>query len=82
VGEQAAGMIAVLATFEVTEVRPLIDFGQGEGNLEGDRAGGTRGGGPGYYRTGFRLRLCTALLAAIKVGSSQFPLPSRDSEES
>ena len=28
VGEQAAGMIAVLATFEVTEVRPLIDFGQ------------------------------------------------------
>ena len=28
-GEQAAGMIAVLATFEVTEVRPLIDFGQG-----------------------------------------------------
>jgi hypothetical protein len=29
VGEQAAGMIAVLATFEVTEVRPLIDFGQG-----------------------------------------------------
>jgi hypothetical protein len=29
VGEQAAGMIAALATFEVTEVRPLIDFGQG-----------------------------------------------------
>jgi hypothetical protein len=29
VGEQAAGMIAVLATFEVTEIRPLIDFGQG-----------------------------------------------------
>lgn len=29
VGEQAAQMIAVLATFEVTEVRPLIDFGQG-----------------------------------------------------
>jgi hypothetical protein len=29
VGEQAAGMIAVLATFEITEVRPLIDFGQG-----------------------------------------------------
>jgi hypothetical protein len=28
VGEPAAGMIAVLATFEVTEVRPLIDFGQ------------------------------------------------------
>jgi hypothetical protein len=29
VGEQAANMIKVLATFEVTEVRPLIDFGQG-----------------------------------------------------
>ncbi|MCK9564581.1 MAG: pyridoxamine 5'-phosphate oxidase family protein [Methanothrix sp.] len=29
VGEQAAGMIAVLATFEITEIRPLIDFGQG-----------------------------------------------------
>ncbi len=29
VGAQAAGMIAVLATFKVTEVRPLIDFGQG-----------------------------------------------------
>ena len=29
VGEQAAEMIAELATFEVTEVRPLIDFGQG-----------------------------------------------------
>ncbi|MCK9441525.1 MAG: pyridoxamine 5'-phosphate oxidase family protein [Methanothrix sp.] len=29
VGEQAAEMIAVLATFEVTQVRPLIDFGQG-----------------------------------------------------
>jgi hypothetical protein len=29
VGEHAAGMIAVLATFEVTEVRPLIDLGQG-----------------------------------------------------
>lgn len=28
VGEQAAGMIAVLAVFEVTEVRPLVDFGQ------------------------------------------------------
>jgi hypothetical protein len=28
VGEQAAEMIAVLATFEITEVRPLIDFGQ------------------------------------------------------
>ena len=29
VGEEAVGMIAALATFEVTEVRPLIDFGQG-----------------------------------------------------
>jgi hypothetical protein len=29
VGEQAADMIMVLATFEITEVRPLIDFGQG-----------------------------------------------------
>ena len=29
VGEEAVGMIAVLATFEVVEVRPLIDFGQG-----------------------------------------------------
>jgi hypothetical protein len=29
VGEQAADMIKMLATFEVTEVRPLIDFGQG-----------------------------------------------------
>jgi hypothetical protein len=29
VGEKAADMIKVLATFEVTEVRPLIDFGQG-----------------------------------------------------
>jgi hypothetical protein len=29
VGEQAAGMIAVLAIFEITQVRPLIDFGQG-----------------------------------------------------
>jgi hypothetical protein len=29
VGEQEADMIKVLATFEVTEVRPLIDFGQG-----------------------------------------------------
>jgi len=28
VGEQAADMIKVLATFEVTEVRPLLDFGQ------------------------------------------------------
>ncbi|NTV27551.1 MAG: pyridoxamine 5'-phosphate oxidase family protein [Methanothrix sp.] len=29
IGEQAADMIKVLVTFEVTEVRPLIDFGQG-----------------------------------------------------
>jgi hypothetical protein len=29
VGEQAANTIKVLATFEVTEVRPLVDFGQG-----------------------------------------------------
>ena len=29
VGEQAAEMIKVLATFEIAEVRPLIDFGQG-----------------------------------------------------
>jgi hypothetical protein len=29
VGEQAVEMIKVLATFEVTEVRPLIDSGQG-----------------------------------------------------
>ena len=29
VGQEAAGMIAVLATFEVEEIRPLIDFGQG-----------------------------------------------------
>ena len=29
VGEQAANMIKVLATFDITEVRPLIDFGQG-----------------------------------------------------
>ena len=29
VGEQAADMIKVLATFEISEVRPLIDFGQG-----------------------------------------------------
>jgi hypothetical protein len=28
VGEHEAGIIAVLAAFEVTEVRPLIDFGQ------------------------------------------------------
>jgi hypothetical protein len=29
VGEQAASMIKVLATFDVTEIRPLVDFGQG-----------------------------------------------------
>ena len=29
VGEEAVEMIAVLAAFEVEEVRPLIDFGQG-----------------------------------------------------
>ena len=29
VGEEAVKMIAVLAAFEVEEVRPLIDFGQG-----------------------------------------------------
>ena len=29
VGELAAGMIAALGTFEVMEVRPLVDFGQG-----------------------------------------------------
>jgi len=29
VGKQAAEMVKTLATFEVTEVRPLIDFGQG-----------------------------------------------------
>jgi len=29
VGELAAGMIGALATFDVTEVRPLVDFGQG-----------------------------------------------------
>lgn len=29
VGKQAAEMIQVLSTFEVTEVRPLVDFGQG-----------------------------------------------------
>jgi hypothetical protein len=29
VGKQASEMIQVLATFDVTEVRPLIDFGQG-----------------------------------------------------
>lgn len=29
VGEQAAEMVKVLVTFELTEVRPLIDLGQG-----------------------------------------------------
>jgi hypothetical protein len=29
VGEQAKSMIKVLATFDVTEIRPLVDFGQG-----------------------------------------------------
>jgi len=29
VGKEAAEMIKTLATFEVTEVRPLVDFGQG-----------------------------------------------------
>jgi hypothetical protein len=29
VGEQAVQMMKVLVTFDVTEVRPLIDFGQG-----------------------------------------------------
>jgi len=29
VGEEAAGMIAAAVRFEVTEVRPLIDMGQG-----------------------------------------------------
>lgn len=29
VGDQAANMIKVLATFDVTEIRPLVDFGQG-----------------------------------------------------
>jgi hypothetical protein len=29
IGEQAASMAKVLATFDVTEIRPLIDFGQG-----------------------------------------------------
>src|SRR5512137_1202103 len=29
ISEQAADMIKVLATFEVVEVRPLVDFGQG-----------------------------------------------------
>jgi hypothetical protein len=29
IGVQAASMVKVLATFDVTEIRPLIDFGQG-----------------------------------------------------
>jgi hypothetical protein len=29
IGEQAAEMVKTLVTFEVTEVRPLVDFGQG-----------------------------------------------------
>jgi hypothetical protein len=29
IGEQAASMVKVLAIFDVTEIRPLIDFGQG-----------------------------------------------------
>lgn len=29
VGEEGADMVQVLATFDVVEVRPLIDFGQG-----------------------------------------------------
>jgi hypothetical protein len=29
VGKQAAEMIQTLATFDITEVRPLVDFGQG-----------------------------------------------------
>jgi hypothetical protein len=29
IGEQAASLVKVLATFDVTEVRPIIDFGQG-----------------------------------------------------
>lgn len=29
IGEHAASMVKVLATFDVTEVRPIIDFGQG-----------------------------------------------------
>jgi hypothetical protein len=28
IGEQTADMIKVLSTFEVTEARPLVDFGQ------------------------------------------------------
>jgi len=33
IGEQAAVMIKVLSTFEVIEVRPLVDFGQGLGEV-------------------------------------------------
>lgn len=29
IGEQAAEMIQVLVTFVITEIRPLVDFGQG-----------------------------------------------------
>jgi hypothetical protein len=29
IGEQAASMVKVLATFDIIEIRPLIDFGQG-----------------------------------------------------
>jgi hypothetical protein len=29
IGEAAASMIHALATFEVTEVRPIVDLGQG-----------------------------------------------------
>jgi hypothetical protein len=29
IGEQAASMVKVLATFDVTELRLIIDFGQG-----------------------------------------------------
>jgi hypothetical protein len=29
IGKQAAEMVQTLATFDITEVRPLVDFGQG-----------------------------------------------------
>ncbi len=29
IGEQAASMVKVLATFDIIEIRPLVDFGQG-----------------------------------------------------
>jgi hypothetical protein len=29
IGKEAAEMVKTLATFEITEVRPLVDFGQG-----------------------------------------------------